>query len=228
VAKATSPVPHSIILYIIIGVVLVAAGFGAGRLSASQPTPLTCPPLQCPSCPPPNNCAVLVPGTTPPAAPESPPALQPPPQPDYPKDGYVLNTTIGSCYDSDRGITAQTKGYILDAQGVMLNDSCNGNTLTEYYCSELYSALAGSSAILCDSCVDGRCVPIEKQALCTDTDKGMNYILKGIVTDAQNRIYEDNCSTTKILFEYYCDGFDNAQKRSYLCPISCQDGACTS
>ena len=67
------------------------------------------------------------------------------------------------CSDTDKGIFFNNKGEVSYDQHFLFvswssnfKDSCSGNELTEYYCSEGDSV--GRGVILCDKCVDGACV----------------------------------------------------------------------
>ncbi len=60
---------------------------------------------------------------------------------------------------------------------------------------------------------------------CTDSDGGLNYILKGIATKGTTS-KTDYCSSTSVLVEYYCSG--NIKYVNYNCGSGkvCSDGAC--
>ena len=73
---------------------------------------------------------------------------------------------------------------------------------------------------------------------CTDSDGGLNYYVKGIVS--KEGVGEDKCkaqcgstpsglcdSSTSLL-EYYCDNNGNANSLFYACPNGCEDGACVN
>jgi len=76
---------------------------------------------------------------------------------------------------------------------------------------------------------------------CTDSDRGINYYIKGAVTDtAHDTSYTDTCTNLQttdasggwmptlngsILAEYYC-GQSSYQYVFYQCPNGCYDGAC--
>ena len=74
------------------------------------------------------------------------------------------------------------------------------------------------------SCLDGECildsVPLP---VCSDSDGGLNYFVKGIVTDREG-INQDYCNGS-ILIEGICEGlFYGADKHN--CSNGCIDGAC--
>ncbi len=83
----------------------------------------------------------------------------------------------------------------------------------------------------CDKeCVDsGDCCPDYNETcsnvgLCTDSDGGQEYYIKGTVSVNSNEIM-DYCSGSSIV-EYYCIG-DNYKRISFACPNGCNDSACT-
>ena len=65
---------------------------------------------------------------------------------------------------------------------------------------------------------------------CTDSDGGLNYYNKGIVTffgEEGGREMPDFCDNDGLLHEYYCldtEGYYSVQK--YVCPNRCKNGAC--
>ena len=70
---------------------------------------------------------------------------------------------------------------------------------------------------------------------CTDTDGGINYLLRGTATvnylqNGQPRVrtYDDRCATSgNGLTEYYCNQQTRQQATSsYNCPYGCANGAC--
>lgn len=67
---------------------------------------------------------------------------------------------------------------------------------------------------------------------CTDTDGGINYYVKGIVTDG-GYTYQDKCGSEVQLHEYYCgEAYDAPPNISHvhidyhLCPNGCSNGTC--
>ncbi|MDP4039488.1 MAG: hypothetical protein Q8P57_02825 [Candidatus Pacearchaeota archaeon] len=77
----------------------------------------------------------------------------------------------------------------------------------------------------------------EKASVCEDTDGGINYEVKGTVTDrnSNNAVYTDFCITSGtsgdvvlqggVVREHYC-GEHNYNYEFYNCPNGCVDGAC--
>lgn len=68
---------------------------------------------------------------------------------------------------------------------------------------------------------------------CTDSDGGINYYVKGTITDG-TKSFTDVCQDSNNLFEYDC-GWTNGINRSehnglggsnYYCPYGCSNGAC--
>ena len=59
---------------------------------------------------------------------------------------------------------------------------------------------------------------------CTDSDGGLDYFVKGELT-ADNITYEDTCTDSNFIKEYFCDNppiyYDN-----YYCPNGCNEGVC--
>ena len=64
---------------------------------------------------------------------------------------------------------------------------------------------------------------MQNQQICLDTDNGINYEKKGIVSYEGN--YPDLC-IDKILEEYYCTEQGHLGIEHYSCPNGCSDGAC--
>lgn len=127
------------------------------------------------------------------------------------------------CKESDNYVDFETKGYLIDKKGRLLVDTCSVNSLTEYYC-DTYGFYATRSK-LCDKCENGVCVPdTTVEARCEETDNGVDYYTRGIVTDLNGRTGEDNCQD-RTLEEYYCGAFGYLEKTYKLCN-QCVEGAC--
>jgi hypothetical protein len=64
--------------------------------------------------------------------------------------------------------------------------------------------------------------------MCTDSDDGMNYFVKGTCRDSEGSIKSDVCISGKILNEYYCDNL--CLGIQFTCPVGsiCQNGNCLS
>ncbi|MEK6872107.1 MAG: S8 family serine peptidase, partial [Nanoarchaeota archaeon] len=86
-------------------------------------------------------------------------------------------------------------------------------------CGEFINCGTCSGGKICNA--QGKCV----ENICTDSDGGINYFVKGTATDIDGT-FNDYCIATnlsKILVEYYCSG-TRAEKTGYVC--NCIDGAC--
>ena len=63
-------------------------------------------------------------------------------------------------------------------------------------------------------------------ATCTDSDGGLNYYVKGVLSVGDNT-YSDVCADSNFVKEYFCDNppsyYDN-----YYCPNGCLNGACVN
>jgi hypothetical protein len=125
------------------------------------------------------------------------------------------------CIDSDGGIDYDTKGTATKGQDTG-TDSCDGDVLTEYYCS-------GNQIVpttkTCDyGCQNGAC---SEAPLCYDSDGGKVYTVKGTISIGVESI-PDACIDATTLLEYYCVG-DTYDSETVHCayPNSvCSNGAC--
>ncbi|MBW2976610.1 hypothetical protein KY347_04145 [Candidatus Woesearchaeota archaeon] len=82
------------------------------------------------------------------------------------------------CVDSDSGVYPYIKGRVYGMQNgnlVNLSDSCNWNYIYERYCDG--TNIAYSYTLCSYGCSDGAC--IEGTTICTDSDGGTNYYVKG-------------------------------------------------
>lgn len=149
-------------------------------------------------------------------------------------DNYfsIVSPTTTICIDSDdfgNSINYYTKRSIYTCTGSSCtsarDDFClDQSNLKEYYCgkdstirSEIYTCPKGYN------CKDGACVSVT--SLCTDSDDGKNYYVKGSCSD-KIQTYTDNC-LLNVVNEWYCDSVSNSCKNEvYTCPYGCQDGAC--
>lgn len=79
------------------------------------------------------------------------------------------------------------------------------------------------------TCSNGKCVAVTQNITCTDSDGGLDYYVKGIVTDSINGIYTDECYTLATgevgIIEKYCENASE-NEHFYECPYGCEDGAC--
>ncbi|MBI3034842.1 hypothetical protein HYY71_00830, partial [Candidatus Woesearchaeota archaeon] len=80
-------------------------------------------------------------------------------------------------------------------------------------------------------CVNGNSlcgVSAVQQPSCTDTDNGLNYNVRGTVTQG-SLSYTDYCELGNNLFEGYCAANGSIiTNYLYVCPNGCSDGACLS
>ena len=80
-------------------------------------------------------------------------------------------------------------------------------------------------SLTCTGCSANACEEIIYQN-CTDTDRGLNYYVKGNLIDkVHNANYEDGCSGNITLKEYWC-GAEGYQYEYYNCSNGCANGAC--
>jgi hypothetical protein len=78
-------------------------------------------------------------------------------------------------------------------------------------------------------------IKTNENSLCSDTDDGINYLIKGKVNSCEGpegevrlcEKLEDHCGKNNNLIEAYCDG-DIGRLRSFKCPNGCEEGACIS
>jgi len=68
----------------------------------------------------------------------------------------------------------------------------------------------------------------QKEVVCTDSDGGKVYDVKGSTTDSTTS-KKDNCfDDGKTLAEYYCTEAGVADQENYPCPGACTDGVCAA
>jgi hypothetical protein len=139
------------------------------------------------------------------------------------------------CVDSDNGknffVFGSIKGYDNHGDFYALNDSCDGNNLTEYFCKNfsimytLYNCENG--------CENGACNSNEtnftnENLFCEDTDNGLNYFVKGNCRDFTENL-EDACviggSKGWFLKEAYCKN-KTCAFLNYDCVNGCSEGRC--
>lgn len=140
---------------------------------------------------------------------------------DYVCDTYCNETTnscFAGCYDTDDGLDIYVKGSIYNNGSLYATDACQGDLLTEWFCS---TDLPSSNELNCSDegmvCSDGACKAAG--ASCLDSDAGPNnYTIAGNVTD-NSEIKYDYCQSTSNLSEYYCDPVNDEWK---LETIACE------
>jgi hypothetical protein len=154
----------------------------------------------------------------------------------------------GFCSDTDSSGTPpsdspQQYGVLTTTLGFNANDTCYGNMLTEWYCTNFYNPQAYNYKIynctaLGGSCVNGACL-INGSGTCTDTDSvpypTRNYYMKGITSvniTGLIRTATDIClNDGTTLIESYCTAANVPliYNISYSCPTEskvCQNGIC--
>jgi len=71
-----------------------------------------------------------------------------------------------------------------------------------------------------EKCYDGNCYK-----LCSDSDKGLTYNVKGTV-NYMGKDYEDYCSSSRQLMERFCSG-EVIRESAYICKDGCANGKCS-
>ncbi len=142
-------------------------------------------------------------------------------------------TPVLTCTDSDNGQNYNTYGttetYTNTISTGKYNDTCNGNTLTEYSCNT--DKTLGTTTYTCaNGCYNGACK--ENATItptCTDSDNGKDYYTLGTT-----EVYTINKNTEKytdvcygnIVAEYYCNTDNMWNMTTYTCENGCSNGAC--
>lgn len=140
------------------------------------------------------------------------------------------------CIDSDNGLNATVFGEvnITDPAGFRFTypDKCESSALLkEYACigSNLSFQIMECSLGRGEECLRAAC---QKPVVCTDSDDGIVPASRGAVTvierfdlPERTRNYEDSCSGTGTLTEYYCSE-DRALSVGISCNGTCSEGAC--
>lgn len=73
--------------------------------------------------------------------------------------------------------------------------------------------------------ITGNIINSEK-FICSDTDGGKNYEVKGIISQGRVDKGTDNCTSDTRLKEYYCLTRTSTIHYYYNCPYKCLDGKC--
>jgi len=168
-------------------------------------------------------------------------------------------TTPSSCTDSDNGKNYNVKG-VVTYQGQTYTDQCveeriigciptttnscspsqSTSFLQEYYCEDGVMKNEGHACGSGYTCQDGACkaatvVTTKPLALCTDSDNGQNYNVKGTTTYNGSTV-PDICGkdanvggtpqTLNSLQEFYCGSNGQRYVDFYECPNGCENGAC--
>lgn len=147
--------------------------------------------------------------------------------------GKVQAQTNFVCTDTDGGRNYNVKGTVKDNVrpadyiASLYTDSCSGSSLVEWEC--LGGQMAAVRYTCPNGCKDGACLK-EVQHVCTDTDGGKNYWVKGEVSYDSSDHYRDTC-LGYTLVEYSC-GLPAGQTQPTIgaeekfCESGCQAGAC--
>lgn len=158
-------------------------------------------------------------------------------------DSVYCSPTTKTCVDSDNGKFYYTKGVVVVCtQGPQsgscgaIEDSCNGDVLNEKYCEGSDSQIIQYTCP--NGCSDGACLSVVTTTtpttnICTDSDGGKNYYVKGYATtDEGYHKHWDSCThdlDTGIywLHETYCEN-NTIKTEAYQCPNACENGVCLS
>jgi len=154
-----------------------------------------------------------------------------------------------TCADSDGGNNIYVKGTMkwnystspntqylfidecaLGPEGTIINE-CDGDNcyVLENYCSgSISSKPIQDEEYLCpNGCSNGACVEeINTTSVCTDTDGGINYYIKGDSTDSTKTLIEGCINNTTTIREFYCGEDGKIYNEDYTCPNGCADGYC--
>jgi len=66
----------------------------------------------------------------------------------------------------------------------------------------------------------------QQSAVCTDSDGGINYAVKGTCVDSvHGAAFADSCDG-KFVVEYYCNIDSTCTYTKYSCTYGCYDGSC--
>ncbi len=66
------------------------------------------------------------------------------------------------------------------------------------------------------------------ETLCTDSDGGKNYYVRGVIAyEGRRSAAIDSCSNANTLSEGYCEN-NEVKWETHVCPNGCKDGACTA
>ncbi len=126
-----------------------------------------------------------------------------------------------TCFDSDGGKDIFTAGSTVN-DDLMEFDSCEGNSVKEYYCSDDEPA---SNIFPCPpgyECKTDRCVEMQ----CSDSDGGEDVMVYGKVISG-NASETDSCSGDFTVNEFYCSNGEIGSKK-IDCPDlhECKSGRC--
>ena len=145
--------------------------------------------------------------------------------PEPAKEEITCSETDGGRDYDTRGVTTGTR---FGSPQTVWTDNCPTSViLSEYYCSE--NMVEAVSYTCSNGCKDGACLPesageeAEEEIMCTDSDGGKNYYVKGTVNIGPNT---DKCVDSSTLSEKFCTPEGFVAATVYTCPNGCKDGAC--
>ncbi len=141
----------------------------------------------------------------------------------------TLNVAVPKCVDTDGGTDETVKGTCTDGKRTYTDKCYDSTKVYEYGCSPTLDICSSFGTKKCPAgttCQEGACVapPV---VVCTDSDYGLNYSVKGYIINANNEQKYDYCedpATNNILVEMVCNDFYDYV--TYDCPYGCADGAC--
>ncbi len=135
---------------------------------------------------------------------------------------FVGFVSAETCSDTDGGLDYYTKGIITVGDDVAEDVCSESGFVKEYSCSLPENDYYDN--YYCENgCEDGACV--EEAETCSDTDNGLDYYTKGIITVGDD-VAEDVCSESGFVKEYSCSLPENDYYDNYYCENGCEDGAC--
>ena len=128
-----------------------------------------------------------------------------------------------NCVDSD-GIIYYTSGSVAFYKSEYPDKCLSSTKIYERYCeNDQIRAVMDTCA---NGCENGACRSEElpaKQAVCFDSDDGLNYDVYGYV-EFDGNVYRDGCSWNSVRENYCKDG--KLYVTSYVCASGCEFGAC--
>ena len=113
----------------------------------------------------------------------------------------VCNSNTTKCTDSDAGNSINQysiKGRTISESGgtgIVSLDYCNedGIVLIENYCNA--DSTIGKEKYVCPGgCVEGACAGLENNGGCVDSDGGVDYYVRGIVSYGEGSVTSDQCN----------------------------------
>lgn len=135
------------------------------------------------------------------------------------------------CADSDAGLEYYVKGVTnstsRDSVTATEVDYCEDNqSLVEWYCDG--QRLTNTYYTCPNGCSDAACLSAASTTTCTDSDGGVNFETKGsteYISSTDRKSAEDYCNGYE-LTEFFCLPDRKFGNLKYICPNSCEDGAC--